>query len=116
MKAYPRTTPSGARTRPRTGFCSLCKRKILTAVYDALPVQLDRQALSLVGELDAALQGLQTWWVVGDNLYRRHAADIQASPRGFGGLIYRDHRCSVTEPLGLALALVVTHRYDQCTF
>ncbi|WP_157107477.1 hypothetical protein [Nocardia grenadensis] len=85
---YPNPHP-----RTRTGRCHLCRREILTALYDARPHHFDPQHLSLTGEILALAQGYRTWFIADGNLSRRTTWAINTSPHGLGGKIVRDHRC-----------------------
>src|SRR5882757_2722802 len=86
-----RPTPHSYQTKPRSGVCPDCSKKILVSLFDALPVQWDPQPLSLLGELEAHLRGLRTWWLFDTGTYRRRAHSIQESPTGLGGFVHRDH-------------------------
>src|SRR5437879_5891895 len=70
-------------TQPKVSWCRECRQKVRVALWDALPLCMDPQALSLTGELHAHLQGLKTWWLVGEHLYRRHSSAIRESPHGY---------------------------------
>lgn len=113
MSAYKYSAPS---TQPKVTWCRECRRKALVSLWDALPLFLDWQPLSLLGELHASIQGLDTWWLVGEHLYRRHAAVIKESPHGHGGQILRSHSCIVSPPYGQELAPDTRERYSQCNF
>lgn len=95
-------TPFGAQTKPQVGYCRNCKRTVLTARYDAQPRHWDPQPLSSEGELIALLLGLKTWWIFDSYIYKRNAEAIKSSPTGRGGIILRDHNCSLPQPQGSA--------------
>jgi hypothetical protein len=111
VKRYP--TPS---TQPEVTYCRGCRKRCLEALWDALPLILDYHPLSLLGELHASIQGLQTWWLVGEHLYRRHAAVIKESPHGRGGAVLRSHDCNVPPPAGDELAPDLKQRYTEVDF
>lgn len=113
MKRYQYRPPPPA---IHTGYCRDCRTRIWVALWDALPLFMDTQALSLLGELHSHLRGLETWWQVGEHLYKRHAGAIQESPHGYGGVVYRTHSCMITQPLGDELALRVKDRYAELDF
>lgn len=87
---------------PRNGHCHVCRCSTLTATYDALPIRLDPQPLSLLGEIDAVLHKKQTWFIANGNLYKRNVWAIKTSPTGFGGSIHQGHLCGAPQPSGLA--------------
>lgn len=80
-----------------------CGVPILAMTRNAVPRGLDDAPLTSLGELDAHLQELKTWWIVGANTYRRTADMIKRSPTGLGGTIHRDHRCAARKPSGAAV-------------
>lgn len=91
-------TPLSAQARPQRGHCQTCRRQILTARYDALPLHLDPQPLSQLGEFHALAHGLKTWWIFDSFIYKRHADAINSSPTGLGGIIHRQHDCTQPQP------------------
>lgn len=84
----------GLATRPvRDSKCYKCSRKVLKATKDGWPLVLDPDALTLLGEVEAMLQGQRTFHAVGDNLYKRHAMAIDELPEPKHGKIVRVHKC-----------------------
>jgi hypothetical protein len=102
-KSSPRrrlVVPLSAQTTPQRGYCTGCRRQILTARYDAQIRHFDPQPLSQLGECQALLLGLKTWWVFDSFIYKRNVEAINSSPTGRGGVIYRDHHCAHPQPVG----------------
>lgn len=89
-------------SQPRPGVCVDCRAQILVAQYSALPLALDPQPLTALGEIDALLHGARTWYRVGENLMRR-SAFLMRNSVGYGGTIHRDHKCERGHPHGAAV-------------
>lgn len=90
-----------AHSKARTGRCRTCWVTILSATYSALPIHLDPQALTPLGEMDALLNGQPTWFDIQGQLSKRITWAIKTSPVGLGGSIHRIHRCDRPQPTGL---------------
>lgn len=106
----PRSTPMGARSRPRLGWCRLCRAPILAATFDALRLELDPHPLTPTGELMAHLTGAKTFLLSNGVLWRRHVWAIKTSPTGIGGSLHRTHSCGKHAPFGQE---VVRSRLDN---
>lgn len=116
-KKRPYVYPAHLRnSRPRLAHCDRCKLQILSATYDALPVILDPQPLSMIGELDALASRNRTWLIAAGTLWKRTAWAIKTSPRGFGGTVHRTHQCHRGHPRGALVKPPESPLKGSCPF
>lgn len=116
-KRKPYSYPAHLRnSRPKTAHCDKCKLQVLSATYDALPVILDPQPLSMLGELDALASRNRTWFIAAEALWKRTAWAIKTSPKGFGGTVHRTHQCHRGHPRGALVKPPPAVESDSCPF
>lgn len=93
----PAKWPGLRQTIPHQGRCTTCGQQIRIGYFEGWITHYDIHALTTIHqECQALLTGHRTFHVVGDNIYRRSAQNIQDNPQPHYGHIYRNHICDGT--------------------
>lgn len=103
-------------SKPKNNRCYKCGKAILSATHDALPIHLDPQALTTLGEISALVGGVKTWFISNENVFYRNAWSIRTSPTGLGGDIVQEHRCDRPQPSGVCARPVLGEISDDPGF
>ncbi|WIF20524.1 hypothetical protein SEA_JFLIX2_33 [Rhodococcus phage Jflix2] len=83
---------------PRKSKCGRCGRVVLAGAVFGLDTRFDPYLLNQLGEVDALLQGLRTFYAHHPTFAHRTTSMIRREPIPKMGYIIREHRCDVADP------------------
>lgn len=103
---------------PRKSQCGQCGEVVLIGLSSGLTTKYDPYLLGQLGEIEALLRRVPTYWASHPMFSRRTTSMIRREPTPFDGFIVREHRCGTPPPTAALLTVPrsLAELPEQCPF